>query len=53
VTDEDGSVVVNEGATTEVDVFDCGPHDKGKQPIKRFPNTGINPAAVCLPRMFA
>jgi hypothetical protein len=54
MTDLEGNVVVNDGETTEVDVFNCGPKDEGKKsPIKKFPNTGIDPAAMFFPPLFA
>ncbi|MFL5761395.1 MAG: hypothetical protein ACJ789_16865 [Thermomicrobiales bacterium] len=54
ITDAEGSVIVNDSATTEVDVFNCGPRDKGKNPpIKKFPNTGIGPIEALGLALFA
>jgi hypothetical protein len=39
--------VIQDGYTTTVDVFNCGPNDGGKEPpVKKYPNTGIPPAAA-------
>jgi len=45
--DEHGRIVVTDGETTYVTVFNCGPREtpKGKPTPGKFPNTGIGPIA--------
>jgi hypothetical protein len=44
--DEQGRIVVEDGETTYVTVFNCGPRETPKQPTPgKFPNTGIGPIA--------
>jgi hypothetical protein len=43
--DGDGYVVVTDGETSYVTVFNCGPGKKKNPPVKRFPNTGSGPVA--------
>jgi hypothetical protein len=46
-TDEEGNLVIHDGYTTTVDVFNCGPNDGGKEPpVKKYPNTGVGPTVA-------
>ena len=45
--DEHGNIVVADGETTYVTVFNCGPREtpQGKPNPGKFPNTGLGPIA--------
>lgn len=43
--DAEGNIVVNDGETAEVHVFNCGPGKQKEPPVTTFPNTGSGTTA--------
>lgn len=41
-----GEVVIYDGQTSYVTVFNCGPGREKEPPVKKFPNTGVAPMAM-------
>lgn len=40
---DDGHIVVQDGETSYVTVYNCGPGKEKEPPVKKFPNTGVAP----------